>query len=229
MTDPAEAGWQKTGSHEIHAGRVRLVEHDVVLADGTRARYEVDESVPFAVATLVVEGKHVVLSRQYRYPLDRWIYDLPGGAGAEDETPERAARRARGGTRIDRDPNDSTPHVLHQPGPRILARPRLLVRERNDHWHERRLRPGRAGQIGAHDAARIRHRDCQWRDHGSDPDRRTSDSGRQRTAALTQPAGPITTVDSVPSITMRPSAMRTEPAIARIGMSSSAPISCSTS
>ncbi|MGO1774755.1 MAG: NUDIX hydrolase [Agrococcus casei] len=93
MTDPAEAGWQKTGSHEIHAGRVRLVEHDVVLADGTRARYEVDESVPFAVATLVVEGKHVVLSRQYRYPLDRWIYDLPGGAGAEDETPERAARR----------------------------------------------------------------------------------------------------------------------------------------
>jgi len=33
----------------------------------------------------------VLLTRQYRYPINRWIYDLPGGAGAEDEIPAEAA------------------------------------------------------------------------------------------------------------------------------------------
>lgn len=93
MTRESEKGWETTGRAEVYAGRVRLVEHTVVLGDGTRSRYEVDESIPFAVATLVLDGEHVILTRQYRYPLDRWIYDLPGGAGWQNETPEAAARR----------------------------------------------------------------------------------------------------------------------------------------
>jgi len=88
-----EHGWETVGRAEVYAGRVRLVDHSVVLGDGTRSNYEVDESIPFAVATLVVDDEHVVLTRQYRYPLDRWIYDLPGGAGDENETPEAAASR----------------------------------------------------------------------------------------------------------------------------------------
>ena len=35
----------------------------------------------------------MLLARQYRYPLDRWIYDLPGGGGRIDEEPIDAARR----------------------------------------------------------------------------------------------------------------------------------------
>ncbi|MBO1737323.1 NUDIX hydrolase [Leifsonia sp. TF02-11] len=93
MGGTTEQGWQTIARAEVYSGRVRLVDHTVVLGDGTRSRYEVDESIPFAVATLVVDGDHVVLTRQYRYPLDRWIYDLPGGAGGENETPEAAARR----------------------------------------------------------------------------------------------------------------------------------------
>lgn len=88
-----EQGWETIGRAEVYGGRVRLVDHTVVLEDGTRSSYEVDESIPFAVATLVVDDEHVVLTRQYRYPLDRWIYDLPGGAGSENETPEAAASR----------------------------------------------------------------------------------------------------------------------------------------
>lgn len=49
--------------------------------------------MPFAVAALVVDGTDILLARQYRYPLDRWIYDLPGGAGLADEEPVAAARR----------------------------------------------------------------------------------------------------------------------------------------
>ncbi|MBD3943444.1 NUDIX hydrolase [Microbacterium sp. NEAU-LLC] len=93
MTSGTEQGWKTIGRAEAYAGRVRLVDHTVLLTDGTVSIYEVDESIPFAVATLVVDGEHVVLTRQYRYPLDRWIYDLPGGAGDQGETPEAAARR----------------------------------------------------------------------------------------------------------------------------------------
>ena len=78
---------------EIYRGRVRLVDHVVTLADGSQSHYEVDESIPFAVATLVLDDGAVLLTRQYRFPINRWIYDLPGGAGAADEIPAAAARR----------------------------------------------------------------------------------------------------------------------------------------
>lgn len=93
MANRHERSWETIGRKELYSGRVRLVDHTVVLGDGTRSRYEVDESIPFAVATLVIDGEHVILARQYRYPIDRWIYDLPGGAGRESEAPEAAARR----------------------------------------------------------------------------------------------------------------------------------------
>ena len=70
-----------------------LVEHTVRLDNGSELHYEVDESVPFAVATLVIDGDDVLLARQYRYPLRRWILDLPAGAGREGEEPIDAARR----------------------------------------------------------------------------------------------------------------------------------------
>ncbi|OUE23820.1 ADP-ribose pyrophosphatase [Clavibacter michiganensis] len=90
--DP-ELGWTTTDRRDVHRGRVVLVDHGVVLPDGSASRYLVDESVPFAVATLVIDGDAVLLSRQYRYPLGRWILDLPGGAGNAGEEPADAARR----------------------------------------------------------------------------------------------------------------------------------------
>ncbi len=90
--DP-ELVWATTDRRDLHRGRVVLVEHDVLLPDGSASRYEVDESVPFAVATLVIAGDAVILSRQYRHPLGRWILDLPGGAGDAAERPVDAARR----------------------------------------------------------------------------------------------------------------------------------------
>ncbi|MFD2340380.1 NUDIX hydrolase [Clavibacter tessellarius] len=89
----AEPGWTTTDRRDAHRGRVVLVDHGVVLPDGSASRYLVDESVPFAVATLVVDGDAVLLTRQYRFPLGRWILDLPGGAGDADEEPADAARR----------------------------------------------------------------------------------------------------------------------------------------
>lgn len=93
MEDNDEPEWTTLSQSVAYRGRVLLVDHDVRLDDGTEISYEVDESVPFAVATLVVEGDDVFLARQYRYPLRRWIFDLPGGAGHIGERPSDAARR----------------------------------------------------------------------------------------------------------------------------------------
>jgi len=72
---------------------MRLVDHDVRLPDGSARSYLVDETVPYAAAVLVVDGDAVILTRQYRHPLGRWIHDLPGGGPFPGETPEQTARR----------------------------------------------------------------------------------------------------------------------------------------
>ncbi|WP_213814443.1 NUDIX hydrolase [Glaciihabitans sp. dw_435] len=89
-----ELHWTTTGSREVYRGRVVVTEHDVVLPGGGTSTFEVDESIPFAVAVLIVdELSRLCLTRQYRYAIDRWIYDLPGGAGDADERPVDAAFR----------------------------------------------------------------------------------------------------------------------------------------
>ncbi|WP_285724481.1 NUDIX hydrolase [Psychromicrobium xiongbiense] len=88
-----EKKWLSTSKRTSYRGRMLVTEHAVVLPDGSTAAYEVDESIPFAAATLVYDGQQVLLTRQYRYPIDRWIFDLPGGAGDAGEEPAAAARR----------------------------------------------------------------------------------------------------------------------------------------
>ncbi|MET4782450.1 hypothetical protein [Glaciihabitans sp. UYNi722] len=72
--DQPETHWHKRGSRTVYRGRSIISEHDVVLPTGQHATYEVDESVPFAAAVLIVdENDMLCLARQYRYPLERWI------------------------------------------------------------------------------------------------------------------------------------------------------------
>ena len=93
MDTDDETEWTTRSTTVAYRGHMTLMNHAVRLEDGSELNYEVDESVPFAVATLVIDGDDVILSRQYRYPLRRWIYDLPGGAGRVGETPTAAALR----------------------------------------------------------------------------------------------------------------------------------------
>lgn len=86
--------WTRLERVVAFKGRTTLVNHTAMLGDRTRTQYEVDKSIPFAVATLLVDGDSVLLTRQFRYPLAQWILDLPGGAGEVDEQPINAARRA---------------------------------------------------------------------------------------------------------------------------------------
>lgn len=89
----ADPRWRWISTRETHRGRVRIDVDEVQLPTGERTTFEVDRSVPFTVATLVQQGSDLLLARQYRYPVDRWILDLPGGGGEFGEVPEQAARR----------------------------------------------------------------------------------------------------------------------------------------
>lgn len=87
-------GWEKVSEKTAYKGRVHIVEHIVKLPDGSPGQYEIDHSDGYAVAVLVkTPANEIILTHQYRYPIDRWIYDLPGGGANPTETPEQAAAR----------------------------------------------------------------------------------------------------------------------------------------
>lgn len=86
--------WKRISKETAYKGRVHIVNHKAQLEDGTITDYEVDHSEYGAAACLIkISEDSVVLTYQYRFPLDRWIYDLPGGGRNRDESFEDAARR----------------------------------------------------------------------------------------------------------------------------------------
>ena len=92
--DTTEQGWKLLDRTVVHRGRVILSQHSIELPNGERSLFEVDESIPFGVAVLLADSSGMLhISRQYRYPINRWIYDLPGGGGNVGEEPRAAARR----------------------------------------------------------------------------------------------------------------------------------------
>ena len=51
-------------------------------------------ATPRSVVLLPVpEPGHIILIRQYRYAVNRWLWELPAGSVDEGEEPEAAARR----------------------------------------------------------------------------------------------------------------------------------------
>jgi len=71
---------------DIHRDRVRMPKGREVTVDVVRH--------PRSVVLLPVpEPGHIILIRQYRYPVNRWLWELPAGSVDEGEEPDAAARR----------------------------------------------------------------------------------------------------------------------------------------
>jgi 8-oxo-dGTP pyrophosphatase MutT (NUDIX family) len=86
--------WKRLSSKTVYKGRMHIVEHEVELLDGSTTKYEVEQHDGKAVATLfMTKDNEIIVSHQYRFPLDAWIYDLPGGGSPAGETPEEGASR----------------------------------------------------------------------------------------------------------------------------------------
>ena len=104
MTDvtPADS-WSTHESTTVWAGSgpaddpgVRVEVHDVTAPEGDRFDYPVVHLPRVAVALVVrdaVDGEEVLVLRTYRYPVNRYGWELPGGGVDDGEEPRTAAAR----------------------------------------------------------------------------------------------------------------------------------------
>jgi ADP-ribose pyrophosphatase len=82
-------------SHDrVFDGRVFDVDRDRVrMPNGRTVTVDVIRHVRSVVLMPVPEPGFVILIRQYRYAVNRWLWELPAGCVDEGEQPEAAARR----------------------------------------------------------------------------------------------------------------------------------------
>ncbi|ODS53558.1 MAG: hypothetical protein ABS36_13040 [Acidobacteria bacterium SCN 69-37] len=81
-------------SRTMYKGRVISVAQDTLTtADGRTVRMDVVRHRGSVVLVPQPTPRTVVLIRQYRYVIDKWIWELPAGSLEEGETPTRGARR----------------------------------------------------------------------------------------------------------------------------------------
>ena len=82
-------------SHErLFDGKVFDVDRDRVrMPNGREVTLDIVRHPRSVVLLPVPEPGHIVLIRQYRYPVSRWLWELPAGSVDPGEDPEAAARR----------------------------------------------------------------------------------------------------------------------------------------
>ena len=88
------SGARRLSSRRVYAGKVLSLDLDEVEEPGgvhTR-REVVRHSGSVAILALQDDGK-IVLVRQYRYPVDAFVWELPAGRLDDGESPEQAAQR----------------------------------------------------------------------------------------------------------------------------------------
>jgi ADP-ribose diphosphatase len=78
----------------IYKGRILQLEIDVVkLPTGHTVDMEIVRHPGSVVLLPIPAPGHIILIRQYRYTIDRWIWELPAGSLKAGEDPDTAAAR----------------------------------------------------------------------------------------------------------------------------------------
>jgi ADP-ribose pyrophosphatase len=76
------------------AGRVFSITVDrVALPNGTVSELQIVRHPPSVVLAALPDARSIVLLRQYRHAVERWLWELPAGTLEPGEQPEEAARR----------------------------------------------------------------------------------------------------------------------------------------
>ena len=89
-----ESAGIKLSSHIIHSGKVftAVTEH-IQLPTGHQVELDIIRHKRSVVLLPMPDSRHVILVRQYRYVIDRWIWELPAGTVENNENPNNAAYR----------------------------------------------------------------------------------------------------------------------------------------
>ncbi|HYP02824.1 MAG TPA: NUDIX hydrolase [Pyrinomonadaceae bacterium] len=94
MPDETKNPWTVISTKKIYDNKwISLREDAVVQPDGEQGIYGVVHFKNIAIGVLAVEDESVYLVGQYRYPLERYSWEIPEGGCAEDEEPLTAAQR----------------------------------------------------------------------------------------------------------------------------------------
>lgn len=81
-------------SERVFDGKVFEIDRDRVrMPNGREVSVEVVRHSRSVVLLPVPNPGHIVLIRQYRYAVNRWLWELPAGSVDPGEEPETAARR----------------------------------------------------------------------------------------------------------------------------------------
>lgn len=93
MNKHEERPWRILSSQVVYERGFQIVEERLETPAGEMLYVHMRSPVE-AVATVALTGDHkVILTRQYRHPLGRWIYDLPAGSHRIGEDPKVGALR----------------------------------------------------------------------------------------------------------------------------------------
>ncbi|MBL8121656.1 NUDIX hydrolase [Candidatus Saccharibacteria bacterium] len=86
--------WKRVATKVLltHA-RIQIVEDEVVLPDGYKTAYLRFEKLQDWVTLLAIKGDMVAFIKDYSYPLDKWLWQLPEGLVDRGETIEQTASR----------------------------------------------------------------------------------------------------------------------------------------
>ncbi len=87
--------WKKLSTRQLldHA-RLKVYEDEVMLPNGHRTQYlHFGSNQNAAMVIAIDDDGRVFVQKEYSYPPDEWLYQFPGGAIEDDETPEQGALR----------------------------------------------------------------------------------------------------------------------------------------
>lgn len=84
----------KLSSKVAYEGRIMTIDVDEVLCpDGGKSTREVVRKTPASVVLPILDDGNIILERQFRYPYNEVVIELPAGKVDKGENPFNAARR----------------------------------------------------------------------------------------------------------------------------------------
>ena len=85
---------ERLATERLLDGRVFDVDRDRVrMPNGREVTVDIVRHTKSVVLVPIPEPQHVILIRQYRYAINKFLWELPAGSVDPGETPEQAARR----------------------------------------------------------------------------------------------------------------------------------------
>ena len=94
MDQSKPSPWQKTGSRVVYdSGWMQVIEDAVVTPTGSQSTYSIFKLRNGVFIFAIDEHQRVHVIRGYRYPLQAWVWEVPGGGIDDGCTPLQAAQQ----------------------------------------------------------------------------------------------------------------------------------------